>query len=239
MSNYFVFDSIDTRDYGIDIFYDSVDDAPVRQYKTFTANGRNGVLVLDLKRYDNIDHSYDAIFRPTGNETALHKYQSFRDALYALQGYKTLYDSFNDGEHYKAYVSKLLKATLTQQRDLVRAQIVFSRKPERYVVDGDAVFELTADGTITNPTSYESRPMLRIYGAGTTYIGSQAIVISSADIYTDIDCDAMLCYKGTANKGTLVSFSNNAFPTLKAGTNTITLGTGITKVEITPRWYTL
>ena len=239
MSDYFVFGTFDTRTDGIGVFWKSIDGAPVRQYKTFTANGRNGVLLLDLKRYDNIDRQYDVVFTATGNTTALSKFESFRDKIYAISGYKKLYDSFNTSEYYSAYISQILKPAAPAQRDLVRASITFSRKPERFLNSGDTVVSLTADGTITNPTSYESKPLLRIYGAGTTYIGSQSIVISSADVYTDIDCDAMLCYKGTANKGTLVSFSNNAFPTLKAGTNTITLGTGITKIEITPRWYTL
>lgn len=239
MSDWFVFDAFDTRTDGIHVFYNDIDGAPVRQYKTFTANGRNGTLLLDLKRYENINHAYSVIFTPSDGVSALNKYKRFRDEMYALEGYKTLYDSFNTQEHYTAYVSDVLQPTVTTERDMVRTRIKFSRKPERFLNSGDTVAEFTQDGIITNPTSYESKPMLRIYGTGTVYIGAQAIQISSADVYTDIDCDAMLCFKGLENKGTLVNFTNHAFPTLKAGTNTVTLGNGITKVEITPRWYTL
>lgn len=239
MSNWFVFDAFDTRTDGIHVYYNDIDGAPVRQYKTFTANGRNGTLLLDLKRYENINHVYDLIFTASSSVSALSKYERFRDEMYALEGYKTLYDSFNTSEYYSAYVSMVLKPKITINRDMIRARITFSRKPERFLNSGDSVTELTQDGIITNPTSYESKPMLRIYGAGTVYIGSQAIQISSADVYTDIDCDAMLCFKGLENKGTLVNFTDHKFPTLKAGTNTVTLGNGITKVEIKPRWYTL
>ena len=239
MSDWFVFDTLDTRTDGILVFWNEIDNAPVRQYKTFTANGRNGTLLLDLKRYENIDHKYGVIFTPSDGVSALDKYKAFRDQLYALQGYKTLHDSFNTSEHYSAYVSTALGAVLPRERDMVRANVVFSRKPERFLNSGDIITELTADGTITNPTSYDAKPLLRIYGTGTVYIGSQAIVITAADVYTDIDCEAMICFKGTANKGTSVRFSNNAYPVLVAGTNTVALGNGITKVEITPRWYTL
>lgn len=239
MSDWFIFDDYDTRTDGLLVFWNSVDGAPVRQYKSFNANGRNGTLLLDLKRYENIDHKYGVIFTPSDGVSALDKYKDFRDKIYSMSGYKTLYDSVNPSEHYTAYVSTVLAATLTEQRDMVKATITFSRKPERFLDSGDTVTELTQDGTITNPTSYESKPMLRIYGVGTVYIGAQAIVISGADVYTDIDCEAMICFKGTANKGAFVNFTNHAYPTLKAGTNTVTLGNGITKVEITPRWYTL
>ena len=96
----------------------------------------------------------------------------------------------------------------------------------------------TSNGSIENPTEFESKPLLRVYGTGTLGIGSQSITISQADVYTDIDCEMMDCFKGTANKNANVSFSDYNFPTLMPGTNGISL-TGITKVEITPRWWIL
>ena len=49
----------------------------------------------------------------------------------------------------------------------------------------------------------------------------------------------MDAYKGTISKNGNVELSDYNFPVLVPGTNTITLGTGITKVEITPRWWQL
>lgn len=239
MSNYFVFGNYDTRTDSVLVYWNSVDGAPMRQYKQFTVNGRNGKLLLDLNRYDNVTHKYGVVFTPSQNKTAYEKYAEFRDKVLSYSGYKTLYDSFHTTEFYSAYIDTAIDPKLTIQRDLVKMTVTFSRKPERYLNSGNTVTTLTADGSITNPTSYESKPLLRIYGTGNVYIGSQQITITSADDYTDIDCDAMICFKGTANKGTLVSFSDNKYPVLNSGVNAIDLGTNITKIEITPRWYTL
>lgn len=90
--------------------------------------------------------------------------------------------------------------------------------------------------TLDNPTLWNSQPLIRAYGAGSFGINSDTVTISTADVYTDIDCEMMDCFKGTANKNANVSFSGYDFPTLKLGENNFTM-TGITKLEITPRWW--
>ena len=91
--------------------------------------------------------------------------------------------------------------------------------------------------TITNPTLFDSQPLLRVYGVGALGIGSQTVTITQADVYTDIDCEMMDAFKGTANKNPYVQLTDHNFPVFKPGVNNISLGTGITKVEITPRWW--
>lgn len=90
--------------------------------------------------------------------------------------------------------------------------------------------------TIENPTLFDSQPLLRVYGEGTLGINSQSVTITQADEYTDIDCEMMDCFKGTENKNLFVQFTDFNFPVFKPGTNNISLS-GITKVEITPRWW--
>lgn len=95
---------------------------------------------------------------------------------------------------------------------------------------------------VYNPTEFDARPLIKVTGTGTVVVGDTAITITGTagqTIY--IDCDSMEIY--TLNGGTpqsaasLVSFSGNDFPKLKAGSNTVALGTGITSVTITPRWW--
>lgn len=95
---------------------------------------------------------------------------------------------------------------------------------------------------VYNPTEFDAKPLIKVVGIGTAVVGDTAITITGTagqTIY--IDCDSMEIY--TLNGGTpqsaasLVSFSGNDFPTLKAGSNTVVLGTGITSVTITPRWW--
>ncbi len=250
MHNWFNFDDLDTYSRNLNVYPLEIDSAPGRKYKEFEVNGRNGTVKLDLKRYGNVDQSYDVIFAPTlerlGNsdmlesvEEAESKLIAFRNKIASKSGYKRLTDSFHPDEFYQACYSESFIPTISMDRGLAKITINFERKPERFLTSGEIVTSLTANGSITNPTEFPSKPLLRVYGAGSFYIGSQQISISSADEYTDIDCEATICYKGVMPKGGLVSFTNRAYPVLNAGQNNIALGTGITRIEITPRWYRL
>ena len=72
---------------------------------------------------------------------------------------------------------------------------------------------------------------------GTVGVGSVSITFDGSTEYVDLDCDVQDAYYGVSNKNSSIILSPNRFPTLSAGETGITLGTGITKVEITPRWF--
>ena len=91
---------------------------------------------------------------------------------------------------------------------------------------------------LENPTLFDALPFLRVYGTGTLGMGSHTITITAADEYTDIDCEMMDCFKGSANKNQYVQFSGNDFPTLEPGVNGFSFS-GITKVEVKPRWWSV
>lgn len=91
---------------------------------------------------------------------------------------------------------------------------------------------------LNNPTLFDALPFLRVYGTGILGIGSHTITITAADVYTDIDCEMMDCFKGSANKNQYVQFSGNDFPTLEPGVNGFSFS-GITKVEVKPRWWSV
>ena len=64
------------------------------------------------------------------------------------------------------------------------------------------------------------------------------MTITSADQYTDIDCEIMDAYKGATNCNGNIRTTDNKFPVLRAGQNNITKS-GISRLEITPRWWTV
>lgn len=95
---------------------------------------------------------------------------------------------------------------------------------------------------VYNPTEFDARPLIRIGGTGTVVVGGTAITITGSlgqTIY--IDCDSMEIYTLSSgapqSAASRVSFSGNDFPVLKPGSNSVSLGTGITSVTITPRWW--
>lgn len=101
---------------------------------------------------------------------------------------------------------------------------------------GQVTVTVTDAMAIENPTLFDAKPLLRVYGAGTLTLGGQTITISTADVYTDIDCEMMDCFKDTVSKNGNVSFSGYDFPVIPPGRNVITMD-GVTQVDITPRWW--
>lgn len=110
---------------------------------------------------------------------------------------------------------------------------------------------LWSDGEITveygvhpyyNPTPFESKPLIKVTGTGTLGIGEYIMTITGTASQTlYIDCETMEIYtlEGTVPTGasSLVSINKNDFPVLEPGTNYISVGSGITAVTITPRWW--
>lgn len=90
---------------------------------------------------------------------------------------------------------------------------------------------------MSNPTEFPSSPLIRAYGNGVFEMDGITITITNATSYTDIDCDLMDCYEGSTNRNNDVSFSTYDFPLLRPGDNAVSITSGITALEITPRWW--
>lgn len=95
---------------------------------------------------------------------------------------------------------------------------------------------------IFNPTNFDSLPLIKVKGTGTLVVGStSAVITGTATQVIYIDCQAMEAYQYSGgviiSANNLVSFSTLDFPELSTGNNTITVGTGLSEVEITPRWW--
>lgn len=233
----FTFNGISSRDYSLWLTGAGVYGAPARKYESVSIPGRNGTLTMDGGAFEDIEHTYKDCF--IASEDAATALQGLRNALMSVNGKARLTDDYNADEFYLARYMRGLDPDVAPLMKGAKFDLVFSRDPRRFLASGENVTTLTESGTITNPTLYPSRPLLRVYGTGNLSVGDVTITINYADSYTDIDCEIMDAYKGAVNCNPYIELSGNDFPTLKAGSNGITLGTGITRVIITPRWYRL
>lgn len=233
MRNYLVFDGGDSRDFGVYISGQGTFSSPVRSYDIRSVPGRNGDLVGSEKRLENMEITYPAFIYRNFRENL----RAFRGFLLSHVGYFRLEDTYHPDEYRMALYAGGMDPDVLNRNQAGQFEITFNVKPQRFLKMGEREVTLSATGDIYNPTAFDARPLLRIYGAGEVGIGSDTITISSADVYTDIDCDIMECFKGTANRNAYVSLSGNDFPTLKPGQNNISLGSGISRVVITPRWW--
>lgn len=232
MRNYLTWNGKDFRDFGVYISGQGTFSAPARAYNIRSVAGRNGDIITNEKRLENINVSYKA-FIYTNFDANI---RDLRNYLLANIGYKELTDSYHTDEFRMAMYAENFEPEVTSKNDAGEFTLTFNCKPQRFLNSGKTVTALTADGTIVNPTLFASQPLLRVYGDGVLGINSQSITIAGSDVYTDIDCEMMDAYKGTANKNHTIRLSDYNFPTLTAGTNNISLS-GITRVEITPRWW--
>ena len=95
------------------------------------------------------------------------------------------------------------------------------------------------EGTITNPTNYDALPLIRIVGSGdcTLTVNGKIVTLTDNDSGITLDCETKRAYNGVTPKD---SGMTGDFPVLIPGENTISwTGSGVTQVNITPRWWEL
>lgn len=91
--------------------------------------------------------------------------------------------------------------------------------------------------TLTNPTRFDSKPIIRVWGNGTLNVNSYYITVANSPYdYIDIDCELMDCYHGSNNANQYVTFSTTGFVTLNSGANYFGYS-GFSGVHVIPRWY--
>lgn len=228
------FDNTDLRDFGLYISGTNVYSSPQRAYNEIIIPGRNGALLGSERRVENIELTYPAFIY----DSLRHNVANLRAFLLSRVGYKKLFDSYNPKEFRMAYYAGGLEVVPTIRLDAANFDLTFICKPERYLASGLKTVSLSADGTIVNPTLFDAKPLLRVYGTGSINVNGVTITINETDTYMDIDCEIMEAYKGSTIMNYAIEVDSVYFPVLSPGENVIDL-TGVTAVDITPRWYTL
>lgn len=232
MRDLFYFAGKSSEDFGIYTSDAGVYDSAKRNYETVNVPGRNGGLLFENNGYENVELSYPAILVDDfdANYTALLSF------LHSQRGYSRLSDSFHPDEYYMATFKSIenLKHVINEKAGTFN--IVFERKPQRYLKKGETTLTFTSSGSVKNPTLFEALPLIRAYGTGTFTINGVSVQITSASTYTDIDCELQEAYKGTTNCNGNIVLTNGVFPSLAPGVNNISKS-GISRLEIKPRWW--
>lgn len=160
------FDNVSSRTYGVYITGQAVYNAPTRDVEMISIPGRNGAFALDKGRFENIEVSYPAgIF--ADNETDFAEAISdFRNFLCSRNGYVRLTDEYNPNEYRMAIYKSGLEVSPAQLK-AGEFNIVFDCKPQRWLTSGETAVTVANNGTLTNPTLFESSPLLEVEGRGT------------------------------------------------------------------------
>lgn len=242
--NNFVFNGVDSTSLGLYVSGDKTFNSAEKEYTKVSIPGRSGDLLQINNRFKNVELEYQGIVI----ENYADNTEAIRAWLLSPEGYCRLEDSYHPNEYRMAYFagpidfeSYLLSAG--------EATFMFDCKPQRWLKSGEIWLSVDAENsltrTIVNPTLFEAKPIIRVWGTGSFMINDSEVKISDSTTgtYTDIDCDIQDCYEGSFNKNRFVSVIGykSKWPSLKPGSNNIAINenSDITKIQILPRWWTI
>lgn len=255
------YNGIDLSTFGVHVSGEGAWVKPAPEYERISVPGRSGDVLLYNGRYSNVDITYR--FGITKNFDA--NYTSLIAALLGSPGYHKLVDSKHSGVYRMAMIEKVIEPTMTQQLSAGEFDVTFNCKPQVYLDSGDeatALYYSTSSQTptITNPTDYEARPLVRITTSDTNptdfsvmfvlLTGNHAITknlnfaaLSSGSITNPIiyDSESTDAYDGVGkNLNDHLSVSGdmvvpgNARLSIYGSRQSV-----VSKVEVIPRWWRL
>lgn len=230
---YFIFAGKDSRDMGVIVEELPAIQRPRRKVTRYDVAGRDGPVQVDDGGYDGYQTTMQV---NVGGQT--------REKIF---GWLIGEGWFISGDEPSRAMWVSLDAQVKAKRFFCGAAydtltVTMYIYPYRYIWPTPAAQEFTTfPATLENPYGVASEPKIRIEATGDALVNINAQQMSFVGL-TDgiiIDCEQMECLNltETALLNTAASFVE--FPTLKPGTNRISVDGSVTKVTITPRWRVL
>ena len=223
-------------------------------FKGINTTSMPNIMVAKMPNHKRATMRYSE-FHVDGRDGALHREQGLNNidleclimlwradvkARYELDqwasGHGKLILSDDPERCYRASVLEEVRYTRAKygNRYFDGARITFNCQPYLYEAE-ESTQTFTASGTITNPGSASSLPLIQVNGSGTCVfsVAGQQITLTGVVSGTpiSIDCETGYVYT-TAGASTM----QGEFPELATGENTVTLTSGVSSLVITPRW---
>lgn len=231
MEHFLIFNGKSSADFGVWISGGGTFNAPTRDADIETIPGRNGALIFDNGRYNNITVKYPAFisrrFQP--------RIDAFRAFMASAVGYCRLEDTYHPDEFRLASFRNGVDVSTAVRNMGGTFDLEFDCKPQRWLKSGEKFTAYASGAKIANRTDFDALPIIRASGNGTITLNGTTITISGNSGLIFIDCDLQDAYNGTTNKNRFITPN---FPKLSPGDNTLTYS-GVTGVQIMPRWWTL
>ena len=200
--------------------------AAKRIVEPIVVDGREGTLTI-FKGWEDTVFDMKAALIGTDIQTR------WRTVLPKILNAKTIYFSNDPGVYYN--IKHVSAGELARRLScLYEFPLSFTCAPFKYIRNVSLI-TMTASGSVANPGTVYSLPQITIYGTGsrTLTINGKPIILNILSGSLTLDSELKECYYGNVAQNNRM---NGDFPIFNVGSNTITLGTGITKIEIEPRW---
>lgn len=232
------FNGICSEDLGIKVAKPPEYQIPERDVSATLVPGRNGEAILYVGAFHNVSREYEISF--IADIPFAERAAAIARWLFSSSGYSRLSDDYDPAVYRLAYC-KTTPAIESLYQEAGRGSITFVCRPERFLTSGESAVMFTASGLLLNPTGMAAMPIIAVYGtgAGAVTIGDTTInVVDIPDGSLTIDCETENAYYGTTNRNGSIS-AQSGFPVLRAGETLISWTGDITKIEITPRWWSI
>ena len=211
--------------------------------------GRSGTLIAFTGAYKNrkAEASCYSIYQPSSDPHNHPEYEiplmdrinAASNFLFSTVGYRRLQFSYDTDHFMKA---RITNGAEIQQRweKLNPFRIEWDCMPQRFLTSGEDTTTIsTTGGTIENPTSFASQPLILVNGttggSGTISINGVTVTVLNIVAGMYLDCEIENCYNNDSNQNDKISADE--YPTLIEGTNSIYFTGDISSLVITPRWW--
>lgn len=174
-------DGINLANYGLYITGQSAFNAPQRDVELVSIPGRNGDYIIDNGRFQNIEVTYPAGLREDATAFAT-RVAEIRNILASRHRYVRIEDDYNPDEYREGMFVSGLEVTPACDNIAGQFDLVFNCKPQRFLKSGETKTAVASGGTITNPTAFESKPLIEFGGYGTMTVNGYAVTLNSGPI---------------------------------------------------------
>lgn len=238
-----IFNNISSSDLGLEVETFPAYEVPEKEYDVVHVPGRNGDLLIDNGTFSNVPRQYKVSVAALSTPF-YKKMNEVVEWLHSASGYSRLEDSY-EPDYYRMACYRESNSIENIFNQAGRGTINFDCRPQRYLKIGDVAVEFTSSGTITNPTVFPSKPIIKVYSSnsqfGTVRIGGYSFVLKPSSGSTSIEVDSEIqdVYDGYKNMNSAIVLNGGEFPKLMPGGNNIEFTANIQKVEVIPKWWTI
>lgn len=258
-----IFNRFSIKDYGIVVQTFPSYEYPENVYEIIHIDGKNGDFVLDKNSFKNVERTYYLAAAVNLGSTFTKNANKLISGFKSVKGYARLEDSY-EPEYFRLAMFRESGEVKNIYNEAYTVEAVFDCKPQRFLKSGEMVKEypypLSGDVIIIiNPTKFISEPLIEFEIDASSVIGDNVIlelehlengeIKNTTDVLIDknvssgvIDSELQDCL----NYDSGISYINNdielthGFPKLYPGKNFIHVNsTGVVRINITPRWWTL
>jgi len=232
--HYISFGGVSTADYKCICNGSESFGAPERDVEKVSIPGRNGDLTFDNGRFKDVTIKYAMFFED------ILEFEDFKNKVLALRGAQKLYDSHHPDEYRMASISGAMEPSVGGYLNAYCSlELNLTMYPQRYLQSGETAIAMASGAMITNPTQFDAKPLVMVYGTGNVNIGGKSIYVETNYNPTYIDCEIQSAYyiSGGEHKdaNSTITLSSGDFWTIPPGTSTVTHSA--TRIEIIPRWW--